>query len=174
MNPYGAGILSFAWGFAEATFFFFVPDVGLTFLALQSRWIAFQGTVAALAGALLGGALMYLWGLRAPESARAFLGRVPGIHTPLVDSVRTHLQHDGLVAMLFGPLRGTPYKIYSVEWGALKGGFTSFLLISIPARYTRFLISAMVCGALQRLVEPWHLALFWLLFYVFYFRRFGW
>src|SRR5258706_1708194 len=55
-------LASFVWGLAESSFFFFVPDVGLTFLALRNYRAALRATLAALAGALIGGALMYAWG----------------------------------------------------------------------------------------------------------------
>jgi membrane protein YqaA with SNARE-associated domain len=169
-----ASILSFAWGLAESTFFFVVPDVGLTFLAIRNYRTALRATVAALAGSLIGGALMYVWALHAPQYAPAFLVHIPGIHTPLVDAVHTQLRDQGLTAMLLGPLRGTPYKIYAVEWGALKGSLAAFLLMSIPTRYVRFLLGVLACAALDRLVTPWRLAIFWIVFYVWYFWRFGW
>jgi membrane protein YqaA with SNARE-associated domain len=54
-------LASFAWGLAESTFFFFVPDVVLTFSALRNYRMALRAAVAALAGALIGGTLMYAW-----------------------------------------------------------------------------------------------------------------
>jgi membrane protein YqaA with SNARE-associated domain len=167
-------LASFAWGLAESTFFFFVPDVVLTFSALRNYRMALRAAIAALAGALIGGALMYAWGLNVPEHARAFLVHVPGIHAPLVDAVHGQLRDHGLTAMLLGPLRGTPYKIYAAEWGAMKGGIAAFLLLSIPARYVRFFLGAVVCAAFRRFLNPRRLAIFWIVFYVWYFWRFGW
>src|SRR6266496_5734500 len=46
----GALLLSFFWGLAEATFFCFVPDVALTFLAIRNYRMALDASVAALAG----------------------------------------------------------------------------------------------------------------------------
>lgn len=166
--------LAFLWGFAEATVFFIVPDVLLTFLALRGMRRALVASLVALAGALLGGAAMYFWGGSSPEDARAVLVHVPGIHEPLVEAVRSRLDAQGLGAVLLGPLLGTPYKIYAVEWAARGGSMLGFLLISIPARYVRFLLSVLVIGALRKWVRPMHLALAWLAFYVFYFWRFGW
>lgn len=167
-------LASFAWGLAESTFFFFVPDVGLTFLAIRSYRTALRAALAALTGALIGGLLMYAWGLNAPEPAQAFLSHIPGIHAPLVEAVHGQLRDHGLAAMLLGPLRGTPYKIYAVEWGAMKGSLTAFLLMSIPARYVRFLLGVVMCAALRRFIDPKRLAIFWIVFYVWYFWRFGW
>jgi hypothetical protein len=170
----GALLFSFAWGLAEATFFFFVPDIILTFLAIRNFRTALRASLAALAGALIGGVLMYLWGLHATEQATAFLIHIPGIHAPLVDAVHGQLRDQGLTAMLLGPLRGTPYKIYAVEWGSLQGGLVAFLLVSIPARYVRFLLGVVFCAAFRRVLKPRWLAIFWIVFYVWYFWRFGW
>jgi membrane protein YqaA with SNARE-associated domain len=167
-------LASFAWGLAESTFFFFVPDVVLTFSALRNYRMALRAAVAALAGALIGGALMYAWGLGAPEHARAFLVHIPGIHAPLVDAVHGQLRDHGFTAMLLGPLRGTPYKIYAVEWGTMNGGIVAFLLLSIPARYVRFFLGVVVCAAFRGFLNPLRLAIFWVAFYVWYFWRFGW
>ncbi|MCI0490169.1 MAG: hypothetical protein L0229_26545 [Blastocatellia bacterium] len=180
----GAAALAFVWGMTEATFFFLVPDVILTLLACRAIRPALKGTVAALAGALIGGSIMYGFGLYAPEGARAFLDHVPAISPDLIASVEAQIDRRGLYAVMLGPLRGTPYKIYAVEWGAQGRSFAGFLLISIPARYVRFLLSALIARAIARLIEPLThtsarveiliLALVWIAFYSFYFARFGW
>ena len=50
-----------AWGIAEATFFFIVPDVLLSWYAIQSYKKGIFGCVFAMLGALLGGALVWWW-----------------------------------------------------------------------------------------------------------------
>lgn len=166
--------LAWGWGLAEATFFFLVPDVYLTFVALRSLRAGLKAAAAALGGALIGGSLMYFWGLYSPHTALAFLSHIPGIHDPLIARVRTQLQGRGLVAMLKGPLQGMPYKIYAVQWGVLHGGWASFLVVSLPARAGRFLLSVLIPFALRRFVRPWILACAWTAFYVYYFSAFGW
>ena len=84
---------------------------------------------------------------------------------------------------MLGPLKGIPYKIYAAEWGARGGSFFMFMLISIPARYVRFFLSAVGARAITRLIEPlthhrapvelFLLTIFWIVFYAFYFSRFG-
>ena len=64
------------WGFAEATFFFLVPDVWLSFLAIESFTQGVAGSFAALAGALNGGSLMWFYGRRSPLEAFNFLSRM--------------------------------------------------------------------------------------------------
>jgi hypothetical protein len=166
--------LAWGWGLAEATFFFLVPDVYLTFVALRSLRAGLKAAAAASAGALIGGSLLYFWGLCSPQLALRFLSHVPGIHDPLIARVGTELEARGLVAMLQGPLQGTPYKIYAVQWGILHGSWGSFLLVSVPARAGRFLLSVLVPFALRRFVRPWILACAWTAFYIYYFWTFGW
>lgn len=175
--------LAFAWGLAEATFFFIVPDVLLTLIACRALRPAVKATIAALAGALVGGALMFAFGASATATARGFLDHVPGISPWLITQVASQIDERELLAVLFGPIKGIPYKIYAVEWGARRGNVAAFLLISIPARYLRFILSALVARGIARLAEPvtQHraavevsiLAAIWIVFYGFYFSRFG-
>jgi membrane protein YqaA with SNARE-associated domain len=176
--------LAFAWGLAEATLFFIVPDVLLTLIACRALKPALRATIAALVGALAGGALMYAFGVREPHTARAFLDHIPAISQELITSVAAQIDESGLIAVLLGPIKGVPYKIFAVEWGARGGSFGGFLLISIPARYVRFVLAALAARGIARLIEPLThrraaietliLAVIWVAFYGFYFSRFGW
>src|SRR5438270_13950747 len=74
--------LAFIWGLGEATFFFIVPDVLLTLIATRSLRSAIKATIAALAGALIGGVVMVAFAHTWPETARAFLLHIPGINAP--------------------------------------------------------------------------------------------
>jgi membrane protein YqaA with SNARE-associated domain len=177
-------VLAFAWGLAEATFFFIVPDVLLTLIACRALRPALKATLAALVGALLGGAIMYAFGLRAPETARIFLDNVPAISPDLITRVTSQVSKSGLMAVLLGPIKGIPYKIYAVEWGSREGSFAAFMLISIPARYVRFLLASVIARAIARLIGPLThhrasielliLAVVWIAFYGYYFAHFGW
>ena len=165
-----------AWGFAEATLFFFVPDVFLSWVALESPKRAFVACGFALAGALVGGAAMFAWGGADAESARAALDTVPGIRPDMMAAVRANLLEHGTVALFSGPPRGVPYKIYAAEWGALGGGLAGFLLQSVPARVLRFLLAAAITSLVRQRVlaslslracRAVHVA-FWLAFYAWY------
>src|SRR2546426_2639225 len=123
--------LAFAWGFAEATFFFIVPDVLLTLIACRALRPALKASIVALAGALAGGALMYAFGTREPNSARIFLDYVPAISPALVTSVAAQINESGLLAVMFCPFKGIPLKIYPVEWGARRGSFFFFIILSL-------------------------------------------
>ena len=175
---------AFLWGFAEASFFFIVPDVLLTLIACRALKPALKATIAALAGALAGGVLMYAFGMRSPDEARAFLDYVPAISPDLIARVARQIDEHGLMAVMIGPLKGIPYKIYAVEWGAQGRSLIGFLLISIPARYIRFFLATIVARLIARLIETVTkrragieilvIAALWIAFYGFYFLRFGW
>ncbi len=169
--------LAAAWGLAEATLFFFVPDVFLTWLALDREKPAYAACWYALVGALVGGAIVFAWGAGDAQSARDALDAVPGIRPDMIASVREDLTEHGPAALFAGPPRGVPYKIFAAEWGALGGSLAIFLLVSIPARVLRFLLAVAITRFLRRRAmarlslrscRAVHL-LFWLGFYGWYF-----
>src|SRR5436190_634460 len=58
-----------AWGFAEATLFFIVPDVLITLIALFSFKKSALAMLLATLGAVVGGALMFQWALASSYAA---------------------------------------------------------------------------------------------------------
>lgn len=171
------------WGFAEGTFFFLVPDIWLSYLTISSPKRAFAAAVPTLLGALAGGALTYAWGKRVPEDeSRRLLASLPAISTSMVDTVEAELAR-GLPAMVLGPLRGRPYKIYARTAGMRGEGMLPFLLWSIPARLPRFLLvtggAALAVRGGRRLLgtrprlEKLCFALAWTAFYAWFFSAVG-
>ena len=132
-------VIAFTWGFAEATVFFIVPDVFLGFVALFNWRRGLSAMLASLLGAILGGAVMYLLAMNNSLGVNIFLTRVPLIDAALVTDVANQTEARGLLAVLAGPLKGTPYKIYAAQAGEQSLPFIYFLLISILARGGRFL-----------------------------------
>ena len=123
------------WGFAEATVFFIVPDVWISFVAMRRGWKA--GVLAACLaciGALIGGAVMYLWGSRDAEAARHVLDMIPAISPAMIWMTGYELGDQGLVSMILGAFTGVPFKIYAVEAGALGTGMSAFLGMAVIAR----------------------------------------
>ena len=171
-----AGMLAAAlWGLAEATFFFIVPDVLISMLAVRRRLrAALMATLAALAGALVGGWLMYSWGTGASEKViSGFLDTVPAVSREMIERAYEAMRAEGARAVLWGPLSGTPYKIYAALAPHAGVPLATFLLISVPARLGRFLlvaIAAFMLGRalkwfLPRLNPLWVWGGFWLAFY---------
>lgn len=129
---------AFAWGLSEASFFFVVPDVLLTLIALFSAREAFLACGAALAGALLGGGLLHALSARMPERMHRFVAGVPFVRPYMWAHVRSDLETLGWLAIRKGPLRGIPYKLYCVDAPCCLP-LGTFLLASIPGRLERFL-----------------------------------
>jgi membrane protein YqaA with SNARE-associated domain len=142
----GNNFIAALWGFAEATFFFIVPDVFLSVLGLRNLRRATVACLYALGGALVGGTVMYAWGLRDVNAVLAILDAIPAISPEMLSRVRRSLDHQGIMAVLIGPFLGTPYKIYAVQAAAAGIGLLPFLLISIPARLGRFLAVTICCS----------------------------
>ena len=170
------------WGFAEATLFFLVPDVHLTRVALRDGRLALSAALAATAGALAGGALLWAWGAADPAAALAVLERVPAVSPALLERVRAELLADGWAALALGPSRGTPYKLYAATSGALGMSLLGLLLVSAPARLVRFATLSLVAAALCRgPLAGWSLAarqrlhlVLWGAFYAGYFLLMDW
>ncbi len=174
-----ADAVACAWGFAEATLFFIVPDVWLTFLALLGLRLALVAAAWSLVGALAGGLVMLVLGVQAPGAALRLLDAVPAISPELIARVRAQVDAHGAAAVVLGPIGGVPYKIYAVDWGARHASWLAFLLVSIPARGVRFFLAPVIVAGIQRWIVRRRrvaglalLAAFWLGFYTFYFARF--
>lgn len=136
-------LLSFLWGFAEATLFFIIPDVIISFAALQGYPIGIESSFYALAGALVGGAVMFYWGRSSLEKILQIFLKLPAIRQSDIERVRNDMQKYGSISMMWGPTLGIPYKIYAV-YASLFDSFWFFMLISIPARMTRFILVAII------------------------------
>jgi len=169
--------LAFLWGLAEATFFFIVPDVFLTALALRNLRGALVACFSTLLGALLGGTLMYIWGVFDLSTALRVLDAIPAISQGMLNHVRNDLHDMGLVAILRGPLWGTPYKIFAVQAHPAGISLLPFLLVSIPARLARFVLVTLLAWFLSfHVFSSWSLptrdlllVICWIAFYAFYF-----
>jgi membrane protein YqaA with SNARE-associated domain len=173
-------LAALAWGFAEATLFFVVPDVLLTWVALRGARPAWLACLWALVGALGGGTVMYLWGESNFGAASAAVERVPAVSPTMCDAVGEQIRTYGVVALFLGAIAGTPYKIYAVQAGAAHLGLALFLFVSVPARLFRFAgatgLAILICRlvpamklSVRRIV---HIAL-WTTFYGWYFWHFG-
>lgn len=177
----GINLVAFIWGLAEATLFFIVPDVWLTGVAVKDRKKALLACLYALAGALIGGGVMYFWGSHDPSSAQAIVNKVPGIPDSFLSRVAGDLEKEGVPAMLFGPLQGIPYKLYALFSGSMGLSLPAFILWSVPARLVRFVLAALISGWIfDTGLKAWtlkqkyvFLAAFWIIFYGWYFYYVG-
>jgi len=133
--------------------------------------------IYSLVGALLGGLVMYVWGAYDLPGASHVLTMIPAISPEMITQVHTQLVEQGALAIMTGPVSGTPYKIYAIQSETAGIGLLIFMLISIPARLIRFILLTTIlhyahkaiCHLLRRDDSLHFLILGWIIFYMFYF-----
>lgn len=154
MTPWRAA--AFLWGLAEATFFFLVPDILLSFV-VQKRGVrpAIDAACFAVAGACLGGVLMWHVGRWYPASARAFLDVIPAISSAMIAQAGVSLRDDFAVALFAGAFSGVPYKIFAAMAPGAGIGWPELLLVSVPARACRFLAVILITAWADRIAARW-------------------
>lgn len=148
-----ANLIAFLWGFAEATLFFIIPDVAISVIALNGDNAGLEASVYTLAGALLGGWVMFYWGRSNLEKVLQTILKLPAIRSVDLERVRADMEKYGSLSMMWGPTLGIPYKIYAA-YAHLFDSFFTFILISIPARMIRFVIVAMAIPYVMSKVAP--------------------
>jgi len=169
--------ISLLWAFSEATFFFVVPDVWLTYTSLTSLKKGFKNVIYALIGALFGGTLMYILGWHDITRISNLLAKIPLVDLSIINEVKESIQSDGVSAMFVGPLKGIPYKIYASFAGALSMNYFIFILISVFARGIRFSLTILITNLFFRTFlntitlkkKRIILAFIWLIIYIIYF-----
>jgi len=182
----GLKVIPFFWGFAEAVFFFIVPDVWLT-------WLAFTGfqkkelglaVLWATMGAVLGGILAYSVGLIVPADVLSvWFDLVPGIGPSMVDSVIRMIQQSGIWGMFAGIFQGIPYKLFAAFWGTVDGSAGILVVTSILARSGRFVLTIALAKYVDffggKIFRRWDAGkpkvflIFWITFYIFYFSYYS-
>jgi hypothetical protein len=133
---------------AESTFFFFVPDILFTATALFSFKASVRHMALAVSGALLGGSLMFFWGQRDPDAGQRAVNRVPFVTDKMLASVEKDFDAWGMWGMCKGPMSGIPYKAYAIKAGK-HGSWPLFLVATVPARLSRFLLAWLVFTAVS-------------------------
>jgi membrane protein YqaA with SNARE-associated domain len=149
-----AQVVALAWGFAEATVFFVVPDVWISRLALSSWRAALRACASALAGAVAGGLLLYALAPRHGAALLALFEQLPAIGPALVERVRDQLHALGGAGLVLGGFSGAPYKLYAVQAPAAGLGWPAFVACSVLARGARFLAVALLARGLARWLPP--------------------
>lgn len=182
--PGRPGVLAaFIWGLAEATFFFVIPGVFLSFVAILDWRRTSRHILAAIAGALLGGALLFHWASADSAAVRAAVAGVPFVRENMCAKVDDGFHNQGLLSVLFGSVSGLSYKLYAVEAPKFTSQ-TEFLLATPPAGAVRFLLVWAGFGAVAswlRTRRRWPVsrlmkihAVLWIASYAFYWGRIVW
>lgn len=171
-----AGI-ALAWGFAEATLFFIVVDMLISYVTVYFGLRRGVETVFfATLGAVAGGAAMYHWGGDDPGGIVASLDGVPAISGAMIEEVRREIAGDWQSALFGAAFTGVPYKIFAGLAPSAGIALPIFLAVSVPARAARFLAIWLVVGVLSRLVatrlgkrqQIGLLTVIWIVFYALY------
>jgi membrane protein YqaA with SNARE-associated domain len=175
--------LAFIWGVAEATLFFIVPDVVVGAVATFRPRRAMAAAGAAIAGALVGGMILYGLAAGLGSDLRDVVEGVPGIPPEMVARSQDELLEHGGLALVLAPFSGTPYKIYAAEWAIRGWGLPALLAWTVPARAIRIVPIALIAAVVGMLGRKWVMqrsglwlvgyGLIWTVFYIFYFRANG-
>lgn len=177
-----ARFISFVWGWAEAVFFFIVPDVWLSRIVLTKPREAWIHVLLAASGALIGGAMIYAAGAAFFEQSKSLMTAIPAISVSMVEQAGSSLETSGpIAAMMTGALSGIPFKIYALWAGHSGISLPAFLLAALAARLARFtLVTGLTYGTaviLRRYLPLSALlivhAVLWTAFYGFYFWWMG-
>lgn len=170
-------LIAAVWGFAEASLFFIVADVPISFIAVRWGWHrAVLAAIAAALAAVPGGALVYVWASGDPTGAADAMTALPGVTQTLMAQAAGDLRQYGEWAMVTGSFSGIPYKLYALAAAIQDRPLGYFLLATPLARLPRFLavalVTSIVSGALSRWLDMfWRmilLSLGWIIFYAFY------
>ena len=129
--------LGFLWGLAEATLFFIIPDVVIAWAALSGWRSGLRMLLAALAGALLGGLILYAIAVARPAATVATITEVPFVGRAMIERVADRYRSLGAAAILLAPGNGIPYKVYAALAPPAADPF-SFVLLSTLQRPWQF------------------------------------
>jgi membrane protein YqaA with SNARE-associated domain len=106
--------------------------------------------IAVVAGAIVGGAVMYSVAVNDPRATNVFLARIPLISAGMVSATGARIRAGGLISLIDAPLRGIPYKIYAAQAGEQGLAFPAFLLITVLARLERLLPVVLIAGVVGK------------------------
>lgn len=170
-------LLAGLWGYAEATRFWLIPDILLTWIGLNRPGSIVPAVVAATAGATLGGISMH----RNAQREHARLTQVPGISEAMLIDARARFATEGWTAVVRAPLDGIPYKVYATESGVVGRPLAELIAWTALARAWRFVLTAGAAGLIGAVLSRrlrgheggWFVATlgFWIVVYVRYFAR---
>jgi hypothetical protein len=136
-----------AWGYAEATTFFVVPDVLIGWAAVRSLRLGILTALAATAGAVVGGAVVH----RDAHRYRAASTAIPGISNGMIADAAARFERDRWGAVVRAPIEGIPYKVYAAQAAIAGRPLRELVLITPFARAWRFFaiaVGAAVAGVI--------------------------
>ena len=178
-----AGHAGFWWGLAEGVAFFIVPDVYISAAMLFSYRAGAIAWAASIAGSLAAVVAIRVLTTMPGVDYLGFLDAVPGISGRLIEEVVSRVGADGLPYTPLLVLGGVPLKLYAAAAFASGLPLGAVLPWTVFARVVRIAPTVLALAAVRRLFRrridehagAWlgALALFWVVFYAFYFQRMG-
>ncbi len=114
-----AFILGAVWGFLEGTWFFLVPDVLLSYIAIASFRRALVAALGVVLGAMAAACLLY--GLLSLDQGTAaiwlerFWSALPGFRATMLVRASGYLEAHGARGLLWGPESGLPFRVFVLE-----------------------------------------------------------
>ncbi len=160
-------LAAFLWGLAEATVFFLAAEILITWLALSNPLRALRAALFALAGGIIGAAILYYWGGRDPFSAMTLLSALPGLTPEILSAAEEALMNNGLWALPDGVLSPATGKAQAIYAQALGIGIVPFLAVYAAVRAFRLLLAGCITlcigGALQCFLPRKVVILLWAL-----------
>lgn len=148
-------IAAFIWGFSEATFFFIIPDVLLSYYSLQSDNFknVFIMNIICIIGAAIGGAVIFIISSFSHSAVIDFMLNIPAIHPYMLTHVESEMSANTFIALITGPLFGVPYKLFA-SFAPLHTNLFIFVLFTAPARFIRFIIVSLLAYVLSHQILP--------------------
>jgi hypothetical protein len=171
----------FWWGLAEGVAFFIVPDVYISAAMLFSYRAGAVAWGASIVGSLVAVVVIWVLMMLPGVDYPGFLDAVPGISPSFMGRVGAAVDAGGLPYTPLLVLGGVPLKLYAAM--AFASGFSlgAVLLWTVFARVVRIAPTVLALAAVRRVFQrriddhpgAWlaALAVFWVVFYAFYFQR---
>jgi membrane protein YqaA with SNARE-associated domain len=166
------------WSVAEASVFFIVPDVLITFAVMRFglRQGLLLSAVAAIFAAITGYGI-WLWASHDASAARHVMLLVPAIGPDLLARAHDEIAEGWPLHLVIGATTGVPYKLYAVEAGARGIDPLLFIPMSFVARLARFALTAILTATVREILvglrgSQWRYAAWavgWIAVYGFYF-----
>ncbi len=145
-------IVAFLWGFSEATWFFVIPDVYLTFVALlvwrRSGWCL----LAVLSGTVCGACLVHgfpAWDWPSLWSA------LPGFRDGMMTTAEQQVREWGAPAINLGPANGIPYRYYIWVSANQDVSLIALLWATPLARLPRMTALMIFAFVAERVTQKW-------------------
>jgi len=146
-------ILGAVWGFLEGTWFFLVPDVLLSYLAIGSLRRALVASLGVVLGAMAAACVLY--GLLSLDHGTAairiqrFWSALPGFRATMLARASGYLEAHGARGLLLGPESGLPFRVFVLEAYRLEIPLARILLWTPPARLERILLAPVVVAGVR-------------------------